>query len=649
LGHNIEQLIQEIGSQTYAPAAAPKVYLPKPARTLRSVPVLTVRDRVVYQAIGNLVIQEAAPDLSIVANRHVFAHLPQRDDSPFPLMPWQRQIRKFIQNYERIWKQGNKWVVEADISAFYDSIDHELLVDLIHVRWIADDELLGWLRKCLQSWTAHADGPKLTRGVPQGYETSDLLATLFLLPLDESMVQNPGYLRYVDDIRILSPSRDAASRALVNLDLQLKARALVLQTRKTGLQEIKSIEGEKDRLRRRLSKISVLIGQGENQQAELRELFFEAWHQLDESPEEADSTIAFALHRLDPDAAVRNIAIRLLDILPWRSGVVNRYLERFPADQHVVGGLMSALTKHRVYAWHLANCMRAIAKVAHPNIYRGLALEWVANQGLQWFQRLAAVEALQEDQDSHAALCTAACTEGNVIVRRALLTACAFQARRICRKPEVALLVRRALEDADTEIKLLGIWLHQQFSDISCASIGFQGSLGPLRPLVPELAGPAGESPCFIKHTLRTTYEVEIAEALDFQTVFGDYPGTVLDLRKALPYYHTDPSLYVGLINSFNHRIAIALKPVAGSTVPDERFDNMLHSQEYKTKFPQIALYFAECNELRNRTPGFHPYATALGTWSQPVKHPEKETLHKGLKLAYQEFVDTYQAFLNIT
>ena len=163
---------------------------------------------------------------------------------------------------------------------------------------------------------------------------------------------------------------------------------------------------------------------------------------------------------------------------------------------------MSALRTHRVYAWHLANCMRAIAKVAHPNIYRELALEWVANQGLQWFQRLAAVEALQGDQDSYAALCTAIRTESNVIVRRALLTACAFQTQETGREREVALLVRHALEDADPEIKLLGIWLHQQFPDIPWGDIGFRGDLGPLRPLVPELAGPAGESPCFIKHTL---------------------------------------------------------------------------------------------------------------------------------------------------
>jgi retron-type reverse transcriptase len=60
---NLEQLRQEIEAGTYAPSPASKVYLPKVARTLRTIPVLTVRDRVVYQALGNLIQREAMPGI----------------------------------------------------------------------------------------------------------------------------------------------------------------------------------------------------------------------------------------------------------------------------------------------------------------------------------------------------------------------------------------------------------------------------------------------------------------------------------------------------------------------------------------------------------------------------------------------------------
>lgn len=290
-----------------------------------------------------------------------------------------------------------------------------------------------------------------------------------------------------------------------------------------------------------------------------------------------------------------------------------------------------------------------MAKLVDPNGYREIALGWVANRNLRWFQRLAAVEALQRDQDSHAALHAAIATEENPIVKRALIVACAFQANETGSDGEVARLIRRALEDDSTDVKLVGIWLHQQLPHIQWDAIGLQEGLGPLQSLVPELAGQDAEGPCFIKHTLRTIYEVEVAESLDFSNVFGDYPGAVRDLRKATPYYYTDPSLYLGLINSFNHRVAIALKPVVGSRVPNPQFDNMLRSSEFKTEVPQASLYFAKCNSIRNQMSGFHPYASALGTWARVATHKEKERLHKGLKLAYQEFADKYQAYLGIT
>jgi retron-type reverse transcriptase len=227
-------LIEEIRSNTYIPMQAHKLYLPKTSRTLRTIPVLSIRDRIVYQAIGNIIIQEAIPYLSILGDRHIFAHLPQPKDSLFPLKPWIDQFSGFSQKYEEMWKQGNRWVVEADISAFYSSIDHQLLTDLIRQRWVSDENLLALLNTCLTKWSPHEKGPELHSGLPQGYETSDLLSTLFLLPIDEKMVVGYRYLRYVDDIRILTPDQNTASKGLVSLDLALQARALVLQTKKNS-------------------------------------------------------------------------------------------------------------------------------------------------------------------------------------------------------------------------------------------------------------------------------------------------------------------------------------------------------------------------------------------------------------------------------
>lgn len=706
----LEALIDEIRTNTYAPSEAYKLYLPKSSGTLRTIPVLSMRDRVVYQAMANLIVREAKPHLSVYSDRNVFAHLPQDNNSLFPTMPWLEQFTNFSKKYEGIWNEGNQWVVDADISAFYSSIDHQLLIDLIRQKWISDEDFLGLLKLCLTKWSPHEHGPELNSGLPQGYEASDLLATLFLLPIDEKMSVGHRYIRYVDDIRILAPNQNAASKALVNLDLALQTRALILQTKKTAISKVVDVRDEKIKLRRRFSIINVLTGLGVNQsnefrvmfldafqnlnkfpkQAEklprlsvswlrivtaigkfiikildnlpwrskilkkylqsyrLKSMFIEAWHNLRITPETSDTTIAFTLYRLDIDIKVGKIALKLLELLPSRSQIINNYLSKFVNEKQIVDGVLQTLQTHTVYSWHLANCIRTISKIADINIFRPIALDWINNPRLPWPQRLAAVEVLQEDQTSHAALYSAIQGESNINLKRTLITVCSFQAFSSGATQEVGLLIRECLQDNNNEIKALGIWLLRQFPTLSWANVNFQGSLGFLQPLVPEASQAQSAPPCFIKHTLRTIYGVRIKDQTDLKLFFSDYSGAERDLRKAVPYYYTDPNLYVGLMNSFNHRIAIDLQPIIGTSIPRDEFGNMLKSSLFNLKVPQLSLYFKQCNDKRSQTPEFHPFASALSAWSQPVTHNEKDNLHKGLKLAYQEFVDIYEQHLSV-
>jgi len=163
---------------------------------------------------------------------------------------------------------------------------------------------------------------------------------------------------------------------------------------------------------------------------------------------------------------------------------------------------------------------RTISKIADVNLYRPIALDWINNPLLPWPQRLAAIEVLQEDQTSHASLYSAIQAESNVILKRALITACAFQAHDSGAPQEVSLLIRECLQDNDNEIKALGIWLLRQFPTLSWASINFQGSLGILQPLVPEASQVQLAPPCYIKHTLKTLYGVKVKDQTDFKKFF---------------------------------------------------------------------------------------------------------------------------------
>lgn len=127
-------------------------------------------------------------------------------------------------------KQGTEFVLFADISAFYENIDLlRLASDLRRVR--VEHEIVQLISSCLNKW-ANPRG----KGIPQGYSAADILAKLYLEPVDEAL-RNEGFrhLRYVDDIRIFSRDEVEARRALLRLSELLRLRGLNLQSAKTHI------------------------------------------------------------------------------------------------------------------------------------------------------------------------------------------------------------------------------------------------------------------------------------------------------------------------------------------------------------------------------------------------------------------------------
>jgi group II intron reverse transcriptase/maturase len=128
--------------------------------------------------------------------------------------------------------QGFRWVLDADIRSFFDSIPHSLLLDKLE-RWLgAGSPMLGWLR----SWLAAAvwDGEQLSRvtcGVPQGSPLSPILANFYLHEFDIRLRTARIHLvRYADDFLVLARTpfeldehRKAVEQVLADLRLSLSA------------------------------------------------------------------------------------------------------------------------------------------------------------------------------------------------------------------------------------------------------------------------------------------------------------------------------------------------------------------------------------------------------------------------------------------
>jgi len=552
LERNLELLADRLDNMTYAPSPAPKIYQPKTAGTLRTMPLLTVADRVVYQGICNIVAVRAKSDIQMVANRQVYAHLPASRQSMFPLRPWRVQYRQFTQSLEREWRRGSRWLVKADIASFYDSIDHGLLAETLRDRWGISDRLLDLLRECLHTWSPHVEQRYLDKGLPQGYEASDVLSTLFLNTVDRDMCgkgYDTAYHRYVDDMRILLSEEAKAQRALIDLDLSMKSVGLILQATKTTIRRVDSLDDQRDPLWGLLSYIG-RSGELENgsTQPQLRQIFFDAVRSLTTN-DFAESHLVFALHRLGPYEDVGDQVLLLLDRMPWRSYALTYYLRRFGSSHHIAMRLKLLLEGHRVYGWHLANLLRCLSEVARSEDVYPVCREWLLDARLPWYQRMVAAECLS--QIPHSAAFCDVCSENeqHVLVKRALLSSSYMLATGDSTAQRD--LLRRMLQDQNEQIQRIGIYFLLSHPELSWQDLtDCETSLESLGVLIPALS-PQGE--CFIARTLADHFQVDGALTVNFADILGsDYDAARRHLLIAVGAHDTSPSRYVCRMDNLN-------------------------------------------------------------------------------------------------
>jgi group II intron reverse transcriptase/maturase len=145
-----------------------------------------------------------------------------------------RSVRMAVEKVYALYHQGYRWVLDADIDAFFDSVDRAVVLGRLatHVH----DELVIRLARL---WLDYAiwDGSKITRldkGIPQGAVISPMLANLCLDRLDERLqVAGFSLVRYADDFVVLAKKESHARDALEITEKTLDELRLKLHTGKT--------------------------------------------------------------------------------------------------------------------------------------------------------------------------------------------------------------------------------------------------------------------------------------------------------------------------------------------------------------------------------------------------------------------------------
>jgi hypothetical protein len=338
------------------------------------------------------------------------------------------------------------------------------------------------------TWASQLEIP-LRRGIPIGYETSDILATLFLLDIDDEINKRDQMVRYVDDMYIFCANERQARHSLAQLDLLMQKRGLVLQTSKIAFENIDDTLDEtrrfKEELRGKLSLIQLdLQGPPEHRgqaQVKLHDLFFSIWDSSDEDAciKTYDTELMRIFYRLKiPDERIKAFALRLLDKLPHRSFFLTTYLSLFRADRQVIEKLLSLINDPREHEEIRANCLRAAELiVGDSSDIVAIARQWCQEQS--WYLRLLGVDILQNHNEEHEFLINLALVEKNTNVLASILTACFFLSEEQENRNEV---IRQAFSSEDEYINSLGMYLYKRdinllWKDVKVPTKPFLGKL----------------------------------------------------------------------------------------------------------------------------------------------------------------------------
>lgn len=224
---------------------------PKPSGLLRHKSILSIGDLLVYQAIVNIVADKVYTRTRDRQGKSVFGNLYAGPKSQYFFIDWRDCYRQFNEANRAAFAEGYRWVAEFDFASFYDSIDHQLLGDLLEKEFQVGSDLVTILKRLLNHWSCAGDNASsrlprlyLGHGIPQGPQPSPLLAEAVLSYIDTHMHALRGirYLRYADDIRIWARDKETVRYYMAVLDRLARQIGLFPQTRKTGLQPVDDIE-----------------------------------------------------------------------------------------------------------------------------------------------------------------------------------------------------------------------------------------------------------------------------------------------------------------------------------------------------------------------------------------------------------------------
>jgi len=222
---NWKQVMTELRLGQYKPSPVRRVEIDKPDGGTRQLGIPTIADRVIQQAIAQVLTPIFDPGFS----NNSFGFRPRRNG------------QQAVKQVQGIIREGRRFAVDVDLSKFFDRVNHDLLMTHLG-RKVTDTRLLKLIKLYLRAGVIDNQFYSESReGVPQGGPLSPLLANIMLDPLDKELEKREHkFARYADDFTILVKSQRAGERVLRSISRYLQDRLkLVVNTTKSHVVKTK--------------------------------------------------------------------------------------------------------------------------------------------------------------------------------------------------------------------------------------------------------------------------------------------------------------------------------------------------------------------------------------------------------------------------